>query len=205
MIIDLLFQNPVVGVLLFSFIVIAISVHEAAHAFMANYLGDNTPKSQGRLTLNPLSHLDPWGTLLIVIAGIGWGRPVVFNPFNLKNPRRDTALIALAGPVSNILMAILAVSILNFFGPASFLSAILIPFITLNIALAVFNMIPIDPLDGFKVVAGILPPHLAYQWEDTRKYGLLLLIFILLSGTVERIVFPAVQAIQSLLFRLFII
>src|SRR3989344_6644428 len=105
---DLLFTSPLSFVVIFGGIIIAIGLHEAAHCYMADYLGDPTPRSLGRLTLNPLSHLDPLGTLVILVTGAyGWGKPAPFDPYNLADPRRDTALIALAGPASNILVAIL--------------------------------------------------------------------------------------------------
>src|SRR3972149_10745574 len=109
---SLLFQNPLAFVVIFGGLIIAIGIHEAAHCFMADYLGDPTPRSLGRTTLNPLAHLDPLGTLVIVVTGMfGWGKPAPFDPYNLRHPQRDTAFIALAGPVSNILLA-LAISLL---------------------------------------------------------------------------------------------
>src|SRR4051812_24083347 len=98
---SLFLEQPFAAIVVFIGIILSIGIHEFAHAFAANKLGDPTPKMQGRLTLNPLAHLDPVGTLLIVFAGIGWGKPVQFNPHYLKNPRRDAAIVALAGPVSN--------------------------------------------------------------------------------------------------------
>lgn len=199
MILQLFLQNPLVGVLLFVAIILAIGLHEAAHAYAANFLGDDTPRIQGRLTLNPLSHLDPWGTFLIVLAGIGWGRAVQFNPYNLKNPRRDTMLIALAGPLTNFVLAVVTALFLRLTGELPIVSLFLQNFLFLNIALGVFNLMPIDPLDGFKVVAGLLPAHLAYQWEETRRYGLIILIALLFTGALGRIVFPIVEAISNLL------
>ncbi|OGC47784.1 hypothetical protein A2713_02530 [candidate division WWE3 bacterium RIFCSPHIGHO2_01_FULL_35_17] len=202
MIFSIFLESPIAGLALLASIIFAITIHEAAHAFMAVKLGDDTPKAQGRLTLNPLSHLDPWGTLLIIFAGIGWGKPVVFNQFNLKNIRRDTALVAIAGPASNFLIATIISFVLkaNFFDQFGLIYFILENFIFLNIALGVFNLIPIEPLDGFKVVSGILLPHLALQWEETKKYGLIILIVLLVTGSVEKIVFPIVNFIINLLF-----
>ncbi|PIR42150.1 site-2 protease family protein [candidate division WWE3 bacterium CG_4_9_14_0_2_um_filter_35_11] len=202
MIFSLFVSDPILGLALLASIILAITIHEAAHAFMAVKLGDDTPKAQGRLTLNPLSHLDPWGTLLIVFAGIGWGKPVMFNPFNLKNLRRDTALVALAGPVSNFIMAF-AVSMLlrvSLISDIKFVYLLLQNFAFLNIVLGVFNLIPIEPLDGYKVVSGILPPYLALQWEETKKYGLTVLVLLLLTGSIEKIVFPLASSIANLLF-----
>ena len=203
MIFSIFLESPIAGLALLASIIFAITIHEAAHAFMAVKLGDDTPKAQGRLTLNPLSHLDPWGTLLIIFAGIGWGKPVVFNQFNLKNIRLDTALVAIAGPASNFLIATIISFVLkaNFFDQFGLIYFILENFVFLNIALGVFNLIPIEPLDGFKVVSGILPPHLALQWEETKKYGIIVLVFLLLTGSVEKIVFPIVNFITyNLLF-----
>ncbi len=106
-------ENPIAGLILAILLFLAIGIHEAAHAYSAHWLGDSTPKSQGRLTLNPLKHLDPMGSLLIFLVGFGWGKAVEFNPYNLKNPRVDSALIAFAGPLSNILMAILSSILIN--------------------------------------------------------------------------------------------
>ncbi|PJA40356.1 site-2 protease family protein [candidate division WWE3 bacterium CG_4_9_14_3_um_filter_34_6] len=202
MILQVFLDNPLVGIILFASVAFAISVHEAAHAYTAYWLGDDTPKLQKRLTLNPLAHLDKWGTLLIVLFGIGWGRPVIFNPFNLKNLRRDVTLVSLAGPLSNIVMAVIVALMLRFVSFDSALDIIGRNFIYLNVILAVFNMLPIEPLDGFKVVGGILPPHLAYQWEETRRYGMFILIFILITGMVGKIVFPLVNLIVNYIMML---
>ena len=203
MIFSIFLESPIAGLALLASVIFAITIHEAAHAFMAVKLGDDTPKAQGRLTLNPFSHLDPWGTLLIIFAGIGWGKPVVFNQFNLKNIRRDIALVAMAGPVSNFLLAVILSIVIRipFIYQIDFVYFLIQNFIFLNIALCVFNLIPIEPLDGFKVVSGILPPHLALQWEETKKYGIIVLVFLLLTGSVEKIVFPIVNFITyNLLF-----
>lgn len=196
MIIDLFLQNPIGGLILFSAIVLAISVHEAAHAYVATFLGDDTPRLQGRLTLNPKAHLDTWGTLLIIFIGIGWGKPVMFNPYNLRNPRRDTALISLAGPASNLIIAGLVAFITSFI-PS--LGAMAYLFVFLNVALAIFNLIPIEPLDGFKVVSGILPQSLVMDWEETRKYGLIVLLILLFTGAINKIVFPIVTRLTMLI------
>lgn len=198
----LLFENPIVALIIFAALVVAIGVHEFAHAYAANKLGDPTPRLQGRLTLNPIKHLDPVGTLLIIVAGIGWGKPVEFNPHYLKKPRTDAAIVAVAGPISNILMASLS-AILLYILPASALAfgvnVILMYFITLNIALAVFNLIPIEPLDGFKILSGVLPPHLSYLLQETRKYGIFVLLILFITGSIDRIVFPLVDIIVKLL------
>lgn len=187
-----LFNNPVGFVGWLVALIIAITIHEFSHAFVADRLGDPTPRMQGRLTLNPMAHLDPMGTLMILIARFGWGKPVVFDAYNLKNPQRDTALISIAGPISNILVAVVASILLRFtllsrMGlsegsiEATLLSIgfiFLPPIIMLNIGLAVFNLVPIHPLDGFKIVQGILPSEYARQWAELEPYGMIFLLFL---------------------------
>lgn len=186
---DLLFSDPYSFIFIFGGIIIAIGIHEAAHCYMADYLGDPTPRSQGRLTLNPLAHLDPMGTLVILITGrFGWGKPSPFDPYNLKNPKRDTALIAIAGPVSNLLLA----TLLSFIPFAS-----IQPLIILNVSLAIFNLIPIPPLDGSK----LLPTR--YQ-NIPLSQSLILIILLLLPlfnglSLASIIVFPIVTFILRLL------
>jgi Zn-dependent protease len=179
-----------------------IGFHEFCHAFAANSLGDTLPKSQGRVTLNPLAHLDPWGTVMLLLIGFGYGKPVQFNPYGLNvSPKTATLLVAVAGPLSNFVMAgLLAIPIQlgwvpyinplqNF--PAEFWSAriettedyigiFLTGAVYLNCILGVFNLIPIHPLDGFKVVAGLLPDDLSNEFVKLAQYGpaiLLVMIF----------------------------
>lgn len=192
-------------IIIFVAIIIAITVHEFAHAFMAHKLGDATPKLQGRLNLNPINHMDPWGSVLIVFSTlfsgipIGWGKPVEYNPVNLKSPVKDAALISLAGPVSNIALAVLAVILMKFSG-AEFYNQFLIYFVGLNISLALFNLFPVDPLDGFKIVSAIIPRKLYYQWEDTRKYGFVVLLVLIATGAIGRIIGPIGGIIMHLLY-----
>ena len=203
MLIEQIFTDPISVLITLTIIIISLSVHEAAHAYSAYWFGDITPKLQERLTLNPMAHVDPFGLLFIVLAGIGWGRPVQFNPYNLKNPRRDGAIIAVAGPLSNILLAFLGVVLYIVLSTLGLIDIsvvqILRQFIFLNIALAVFNMIPLEPLDGFKVVAGLLPGHLALQWHETARYGIYVLLILLITGGIERIIFPVSGFILKLL------
>ena len=166
-------------------LVVAITVHEFAHAYAAERLGDPTPRLQGRLTLDPRAHLDLWGSILFLVAGFGWGKPVQFDPYNLKNPRQDAMKIALAGPLSNIIMA-LSVSIiikliyLLFPSLSPLFFDIARIFITLNVFLAVFNLIPIEPLDGFKIVGGLLSEEQAIKWYSLRPYGMFFLIALII-------------------------
>lgn len=207
-----LFNNPLSFLGWLVALIIGITVHEFSHAFMADRLGDPTPRVQGRLTLNPLAHLDPLGTLMILIARFGWGKPVVFDPYNLKNPQRDTALISIAGPISNILVATIASILLRVLLITSIQNGILIsigflllpPIIMLNIGLAVFNLIPIHPLDGFKIVQGILPTEYARQWAELEPYGMIFLLFLVfpIFGSVaplSQITGPMIHFFLSLL------
>ncbi len=185
-------------------LIIAIDVHEFAHAFTADRLGDPTPRSQGRLSLNPLAHLDPIGTLMLFIFHFGWGKPVQFDPYNLSNPRRDAAVISLAGPVTNILLAILTSILMKFIPiPNGFL---IIPYaiITLNISLAIFNLVPVYPLDGEKILEGILPRDLAYEYAAImNRYGVLILIILILPlfgpSPIQSLIVPAIDFLSKLL------
>jgi Zn-dependent protease len=173
--------------------VVAITVHEAAHAYMADKLGDPTPRLMGRLSLNPIVHYDPIGTTLLLVLifmrtvlhipviPFGWAKPVMFDPFNLKNPRKDAALISLAGPASNFIIAIIASIVfrvtLSSFPLFSFFVA---PIIILNVVLGLFNLIPIHPLDGGKIFVGLLPADQAKEADlFLRRYGTLILIFLI--------------------------
>lgn len=201
---SILFTNPIVFLIWASGIVIALTIHEYAHAKVADTLGDPTPRANGRVTLNPLAHLDPLGTLLIVVVGFGWGRPVAFDPYNLRNPRRDTALIALAGPASNIILAIFF-SIISQLVNLPFLNTIFPFLILINISLAIFNLVPVFPLDGEKILKGFLPTELAVEYDNLmRQYGTLILILLLLpiaGGTspISALISPAISFITEML------
>lgn len=178
---SLLFQNPLAFVVVFGGLIIAIGIHEAAHCFTADYLGDPTPRSLGRTTLNPLAHLDPLGTLVIVVTGMfGWGKPAPFDPYNLAHPQRDTAIIALAGPVSNILLAIVVSLLWRVLPIPPTLTAVFLFLIRINVTLALFNLIPVPPLDGSKVLAGVLNRNIPRDFENFGGGNSLLLLFLLL-------------------------
>jgi Zn-dependent protease len=149
-------------------IIIALTIHEAAHAVTAMWLGDHTAKREGRVSLNPIKHLDLLGSLLFLIAGIGWGKPVPINPHNFINPKRDQALVALAGPMSNLLMAAMASIPLKFAGGSlsEFGMTFVFVFLNINITLCALNLLPIPPLDGSKILSLFLPTRLYYKYED---------------------------------------
>lgn len=213
-----LFNNPLSFLFWLIALAVAIAVHEFSHAYMADRLGDPTPRLQGRLTLNPLAHLDPIGTLMLLFVSFGWGKPVQFDPFNLRNLRRDSAIISIAGPISNFLLATACAILLHLLltarlGLLSFpivgtltylLTALLQPIIFLNVVLGVFNLIPIHPLDGFKIVEGILPDHYARQWKELEGYGILFLLFLVFpvfggASPVSKIISPVIDFILSVL------
>ena len=207
-----LFNNPIGFLFYIAALVLAITVHEFAHALLADRLGDPTPRLQGRLTLNPLAHLDPIGTIMMLVAKFGWGKPVVFDAFNLRNPRRDAAIISIAGPVSNLLLATLASGILHalIVGhlASGILGLILYSFlqqlILMNVILAIFNLVPIHPLDGFKIVEGILPPEYARQWKELEPYGMIFLIFMIFPffggvAPIHQLINPTISFLLRLL------
>ena len=179
-------------IILIPVILFSLTIHEYAHALVAYRLGDDTAKRQGRLSLNPLVHLDLLGTLLLFIVHFGWAKPVPVDPRNFRNPKKDMLLVALAGPVSNILTAIAAAVILK----AVFENFAAIPlgsgvdvavrmlvwFIYIGIVLAVFNMIPVPPLDGSRVLYGLLPDSLAYRYAKFETYGIFILFAFFLFG-----------------------
>jgi len=198
-----LFSNP------FSFIIwglallISIAIHEFSHALTADRLGDPTPSLAGRVSINPLKHLDPAGTLMLLFFRFGWGKPVPFDPFNLRNPKRDAALISLAGPASNLILATVCSIILKL-SLSPILAIFLIPLIIMNINLAVFNLLPIPPLDGSKILYGILPMDWADEYNDfMRSYGSILLILLILpiggSSLAINLILPVIQLLTNLL------
>jgi Zn-dependent protease len=168
-------------------ILIAVTIHEYAHAWMADRLGDPTPRLRGRLSLNPLVHLDLLGALLFLVAGFGWAKPIEVNPRYFANWRRGMMLVAIAGPLSNVTLAF-AVGLLLRAGLLSgwtLLGQFAFVLITINVVLAVFNLLPIPPLDGSRVVSGLLPPTQAVAYDRLAPYGpLVLLALILLPGNV---------------------
>lgn len=195
------------------FVALIISLHEAAHAYAAHLLGDDTAKDLGRMTLNPRAHLDPFGTILLPTLLIlmrlpifGWAKPTPFNPLNLENPKRDSALIALAGPLANLLLAFLLALAGRFFfagNPIALLSSFIYPLVVINVGLAVFNLLPIAPLDGFKVVGGVLPDELALLWYRLAPYGpliLLMLLFLPGPSLIDIFINPLLNTFLKLLF-----
>ena len=205
-ILTLLQTNPIIALAFIVGLVAGITIHEASHALVAYRLGDPTAKLAGRLTLNPASHLDLIGTLALLIVGIGWGKPTPFDPFNLRNIKRDSALISVAGAVSNFVLAIiLSIPYLFFYFTGNLsltinaVYQVISIIIWLNLILGVFNLIPVHPLDGFKVLAGLLPRDWYYDFIQTERYGIFILLFLLITGAIGRILFPIISSIFSIL------
>jgi Zn-dependent protease len=225
---NLVLRLPEIVIQLLAF-ALAISVHESAHGWAAERLGDPTARWLGRITLNPLKHIDPIGTVLfpLMLAAvgapiIGWAKPVPFVPRNLRNQRRDPALVGLAGPAANLVLAIVVTSVLLVVkasmpsfrgmlmamlehgalgarGIAAPLVYLLFSLATVNIVLAVFNLIPIPPLDGSHVVGALLPPRLHWQWVQLERYGFLLLFALLWTGFLGIILRPFVTGLLWIL------
>lgn len=175
-------------------LVLSVVIHEYMHGFIADHFGDPTPRASGRLTLNPIPHIDLFGSILLplflIVTGspflIGWAKPVPIDPFNLRDPRRDMALIALAGPASNIALAFIFSAILHLtlsFQLSSILLSVFEYGIIINLSLALLNILPVSPLDGFKVVGGILPHERAQEWYSLERYGFIFLLILILPIT----------------------
>ncbi len=195
-------------------ILLAITFHEFAHAYVANRLGDPTAKSVGRLSLNPLVHLDLLGTAMLFLVHIGWAKPVPINPFYFKNPKRDLLWVSLAGPGANMLLALLFGLALRGLGAELFsdssssflnlLKVMLMYGLVINIALAIFNILPIPPLDGSKILMALMPQRYEHLLEPFLKYGPTILIVIILIGFVGKyhilgmIINPFVRFFSSL-------
>jgi Zn-dependent protease len=172
-----LINNPFVFLAYFVSFFISLTLHEASHAWAAYKLGDNTAKEMGRLSLNPLKHIDPWGAIFFFIAGFGWGNPVQFNPERLKNPKVDSVLVALAGPAANLILAIFFSLIYRLFPLGDTASQFIILLISINIIWMIFNLLPIPPLDGSHILAVFLPPKAYYVLQQIGLPLLLILLF----------------------------
>jgi Zn-dependent protease len=183
-----LFSDPFLFLVWVVAFLVALTVHEFSHALVGTWLGDSTAERLGRLTLNPAAHVDPFGLLAVLLIGFGWGKPVPFNPYNLKWQKWGPTLISAAGPVSNLLMGTLAAVLLHFFGASlgssNLLTAFLIISLELNIALMVFNLIPLPPLDGSKALISLLssPKYIAARTFIETKGPMLLIGLILIDS-----------------------
>ena len=213
-----LLDDPVTALFFLPIFLIAITVHELAHAYTAYKLGDPTAAAMGRLTLNPIKHLDPFGFVMLLIVGFGWAKPVMINPRNFRNEKAGMAISALAGPVSNIIMAFIGLIFWNLIivlaiRTENFDSVIIASSLTffylfaqLNVWFAVFNLIPIPPLDGSRLVSYFLPPNLHYYYNFVERYGFIILILLsrfALLGPIHSISGWILQGMDAVLYPLF--
>jgi len=200
--ISLIISNLILIIVFF----LAIAIHEYSHGWVAYKLGDPTAKYAGRLSLNPLAHIDPVGTLilplLLRIMGspivFGWAKPVPINPRNLRNPKRDMIWVGLAGPLANFICAIALSLVLKIRMPLG-LYQIFELGILINVVFAIFNLIPVPPLDGSRILVGLLPHKYAFQYSKIEPYGFLVIIALLLMGLFDKIVLPVIKILTNLL------
>ena len=184
----------------------ALTFHELAHGWVAWRLGDPTAKDAGRLTMNPIKHIDPLGAIAFIIMKIGWAKPVPVNPAYFRNPHQGMLQVALAGPGANLLLAVVSAILFKLLvnlpisSPSPMLLGLLQPVgqmllasVWINVMLAVFNLLPIPPLDGSKVLMGILPPDAARSYAQMEPYGFILLLILFYMGLISKLIMPIIQ------------
>lgn len=195
-------------------VIFAITVHEAAHGYAAKYFGDMTAHNAGRITLNPLKHIDPFGTILlpaltIMLGGIlfGWAKPVPVDFSRLRNPKKDMLWVAAAGPASNLVMAIFWALVLKYsvLMPEAFILPLALMAkagVMINIVLMVLNLLPLPPLDGGRIAVSLLPHHLAQPFSQLERYGFIILIVLLFTGVLSKILMPLISLVYGLISSL---
>ncbi len=202
--------NPLTLLLIAPVLLFSLTIHEFSHGFVAYLLGDPTPKRAGRITLNPLRHLDLFGTLtLFITQAIGWAKPVPINPNYFKNPWRDMAITSAAGPLSNLLCAILFAFLYNLLTPFNLslgmlkisepLTLLFLVGVKINLGLALFNLLPIPPLDGSKILVKFLPYNLREDFLRLELIGFLIILFLALTGVLGKTLYPLLSFLSNLL------
>jgi Zn-dependent protease len=190
-------------------VLFSLSVHEVCHGYAAYVLGDPTAKMQGRLTLNPIKHIDIFGlAVLFITRMIGWAKPVPVDPRYFKNPRKDMLWVALAGPASNLVLGLIFALLFNYAGPL-ITGNIFYPvkvmmeiMVYINVGLAIFNLIPIPPLDGGRVIVGLLPEKMANSWARIEPYGFIILLVLIFTKVVNFVIFPIIRGIVNIFLSL---
>lgn len=201
---------------------IALTFHEFAHGWVSGKLGDPTPKREGRMTLNPMAHLDPYGTILMILTGFGWAKPVMVNPMYYKDKKKGMALVGIAGPIMNILLAFIGLlifavvtiaatkigtnansrTLFSYVNSMSSFSYIMKLFVVRNLCFAVFNLIPIPPLDGSRVVNMFLPDSAYYKLMQLERYSMIIIIVLSLTGMFDTLIGTGVNALYGGMIRI---
>lgn len=183
-------------------VLVAIIPHEIAHGFAAYLCGDQTAKNDGRLSLNPLHHLDPIGTICLIFFKFGWAKPVMINPNNFRDRKKGTFFVAIAGVLTNFILAFISVIILKHIHLNEFMQELLLNIFWFNIILGVFNLIPIPPLDGSKILFSFLPLKYEYYLIKYERYGYIILLLLIMSSTLDKILVPMVNFMINLIGKI---
>jgi Zn-dependent protease len=188
-------------------LIVAFTLHEFAHAYVAYLFGDHTAKKQGRLTLSPLAHLDPFGTLLLIIAGFGWAKPVPVNRYFFKKPRLAGILVSIAGPFSNLVLAFIGLLIYYLMNNAAVDNDALYRFVTLfiqiNLTLGVFNLLPFPPLDGYRVIEDLVPSSTRAKMTQYESWGIFVFLILVITPLDRIVIWPLLNGAATFVMNIF--